>query len=136
MKVGWSFLATLWLGCGGGQQGPIESVVEEPPAKRAGTVSLANSTVYAIEVAYLNEVDASAPRIVRTTVQAGQCADISDAVLPAGIEVEFALVLVPPIAEGVRVRRKIQVAIDGDVVLVVRLIDEADPFSVAIALES
>lgn len=61
MKVGWSFLATLWLGCGGGQQGPIEPVVEEPPAKRAGTVSLANSTVYAIEVAYLNEVDASAP---------------------------------------------------------------------------
>ena len=117
MKVGWSFLATLWLGCGGGQQGPIEPVVEEPPAKRAGTVSLANSTVYAM-------------------VPAGQRADISDAVLPAGIEVEFALVLIPPIADGVRVRRKIQVAIDGDVVLVVRLIDEADPFSVAIALES
>jgi hypothetical protein len=136
MKVGWSFLATLWLGFGGGQQGPIEPVVEEPPAKRAGTVSLANSTVYAIEVAYLNEVDASAPRIERTTVPAGQRADISDAVLPAGIEVEFALVLIPPIADGVRVRRKIQVAIDGDVVLVVRLIDEADPFSVAIALES
>ena len=48
MKVGWSFLATLWLGCGGGQQGPIEPVVEEPPAKRAGAVSLANSVVYAI----------------------------------------------------------------------------------------
>ena len=109
---------------------------KSPPAKRAGTVSLANSTVYAIEVAYLNEVDASAPRIVSTTVPAGQRTDISDSFLPAGIEVEFALVLIPPIADGVRVRRKIQVAIDGDVVLVVRLIDEADPFSVAIALES
>ena len=48
MKVGWRFLATPWLGCGDGQQDPNEPVVEEPPAKRAGAVSLANSVVYAI----------------------------------------------------------------------------------------
>ena len=111
-------------------------MVVEPPAKRAGAVSLANCVVYAIEVAYLNEVDASAPRIVSTTVPAGQRTDISDSFLPAGIEVEFALVLIPPIADGVRVRRKIEVAIDGDLYLAVRCIDEADPFTVAIALES
>ena len=120
MKVGWSFLATPWLGCGGGEQDPIEPVVEELPAKRAGAVSLANCVVYAIEVAYLNEVDARAPRILSTTVPAGQRTDISDSFLPAGIEVEFALVLIPPITDGVRVRRKIPVAIDGDRYLAVR----------------
>ena len=57
-------------------------------------------------------------------------------VLPASLEVEFDLVLVPRTADGLRVRRKIQVAIDGDWVLNVRLTDESDPFSLEIASAS
>jgi len=87
-------------------------------------------------VAYLNEIDADAPRIVRTVVPAGQRAEVSGGVLPAGIEVEFDLVLVPRTADGIRVRRKIRVAIDGDWVLNVRLADESDPFSLEVASAS
>ena len=62
-------------------------------------------------------------------------ADISVAVLPAGIEVEFDLVRISPTVDWVWVRRKTQVAIDGEVVLAERLIAEADSRSVAIVLE-
>lgn len=124
-------LAVCLLACGE-EQGPTEPVVEDPVAATAGTVSVANRTPYELEVAYLNEVDVDAPRIVRTRIPAGALAEVSGEVLPAGIEVEFDLVLVPPDGEGVRVRRKMRVAIDGDLVLSVRLKDEADPFSVEI----
>ena len=87
-------------------------------------------------MAYLNETDADAPRIVRTHVPAGQRAEVSAGVLPGGLAVEFDLVLVPRTADGIRVRRKIQVAIDGDWVLNVRLTDESDPFSLAITSAS
>ena len=66
----------------------------------------------------------------------GERVEVSDAVLPAGLEVEFDLVLIPPMGDGIRVRRKRQVAIDGDLVLGVRLLDESDPFSVEIAVEN
>ena len=129
-------LAVLLVGCGGGQSSPTESMGDEPSVASAGTVFVANRTAYAIEVAYLNEVDAQAPRIVRTRVPPGERVEVSDAVLPAGLEVEFDLVLIPPMGDGIRVRRKRQVAIDGDLVLGVRLLDESDPFSVEIAVEN
>ena len=62
--------------------------------------------------------------------------EVSGGVLPAGLAVEFDVVLVPHAADGIRVRRKIQVAIDGDWVLNVRLVDESDPFSLDIASAS
>lgn len=131
-----ALLLAAWLlsGCGG--QAPTAPSAPEPappePAGRAGTVAVANHTAYDLEVAYLNETDADAPRIVRTRVPAGQRVEVSDGILPAGLAVEFDLVLVPHTADGIRVRRKIQVAIDGDWVLNVRLTDESDPFSLAI----
>ena len=97
---------------------------------------VANHTAYDLEVAYLNETDADAPRIVRTRVPAGQRAEVSDGVLPAGIKVEFDVVLLPRTEDDIRVRRKIQVAIDGDWVLNVRLTDESDPFSLEVASAS
>lgn len=97
---------------------------------------VANHTAYDLEVAYLNETDADAPLIVRTSVPAGQRVEVSDGVLPAGLAVEFDVVLVPHTADGIRVRRKIQVAIDGDWVLNVRLADESDPFSLEVASTS
>ena len=131
-------LLAAWLlsGCGG--KDPTAPLTPAPPEPtgRAGTVAVANHTAYDLEVAYLNELDADAPRIVRTLVPAGQRAEVSSGVLPAGLAVEFDLVLVPRTADGIRVRRKIQVAIDGDWVLNVRLADESDPFSLEVASAS
>ena len=136
--------AALWLAawllssCSG--QAPTAPPAPEPTPPefvgQAGTVSVANHTAYDLEVAYLNETDADAPRIVRTHVSAGQRTEVSGGVLPAGVEVEFDLVLVSRTADGIRVRRKIQVAIDGDWILNVRLADESDPFSIEIASAS
>ena len=131
-------LAWLLSGCGGKQPTAPPAPEPAPPesAGQAGTVAVANHTAYDLEVAYLNETDADAPRIVRTHVPAGQRVEVSDGVLPAGLDVEFDLVLVPRTADGIRVRRKIRVAIDGDWILNVRLVDESDPFSLEIASAS
>ena len=131
-------LAWLLSGCGGKQPTAPPAPEPAPPesAGQAGTVAVANRTAYDLEVAYLNETDADAPRIVRTRVPAGQRAEVSDGVLPAGIEVEFDVVLLPQATDGIQVRRKIRVAIDGDWVLNVRLTDESDPFSLEIASTS
>ena len=128
-------LLTAWLlsGCGG-DPAPTAPPAPAPPEPtgQAGTVAAANHTAYDLEVAYLNETDADAPRIVRTLVPAGQRAEVSGGVLPAGLAVEFDVVLLPHTTDGIRVRRKIQVAIDGDWVLNVRLADESDPFSLEV----
>lgn len=128
-------LAIWLLGCSGGEKSPTEPIVTEPVVATNGTVSVANRTAYVLEVAYLNEVDAEDPRIVRTQVPAGGRAVVSGEVLPGGLEIEFDLVLIPPTGNGVRVRRKMRVVIDGDQVLAVHLKDEADPFSVEIELD-
>lgn len=107
-----------------------------PAIAADGIVSIVNHTNYVLEVAYLNEVDAQAPRIVRTEVPVGARAVVSGETLPAGLEVEFDLVFIPPTGDGVRVRRKVRLVIDGDQVLAVRLADETDPFSVEIELDT
>ena len=128
-------LLAAWLlsGCGGGPAPTAPPAPAPPePTGQAGTVAVANHTAYDLEVAYLNEIEADAPRIVRTLVLAGQRAEVSGGVLPAGLAVEFDLVLVPRTTDGIRVRRKIRVSIDGDWVLNVRLADESDPFSLEV----
>ena len=135
-----ALLLTAWLlsGCGGKAPTapPVSVPVPPEPTGRDGTVAVANQTTYDLEVAYLNESDADAPRIVRTRVPAGQRVEVSGGVLPGGLEVEFDVVLVPRTADGIRVRRKIRVAIDGNWVLNVRLTDESDPFSLEVASAS
>ena len=134
-----ALLLAAWLlsGCGGKEPtAPVAPVPPPEPVGRPGIVSVANHTAYDLEVAYLNETDADAPRIVRTLVPAGQRVEVSDGVLPAGLAVEFDVVLVPHTADEIRVRRKIQIAIDGDWVLNVRLADESDPFSLEVASAS
>lgn len=136
MKVA-LLLAIAFIGCGGEQaQKSLESDGEMPAIAADGIVSIVNHTNYVLEVAYLNEVDAQAPRIVRTEVPVGARAVVSGEALPAGLEVEFDLVFIPPTGDGVRVRRKVRLVIDGDQVLGVRLADETDPFSVEIELDT
>ena len=136
MKVA-LLLAIAFVGCGGEQaQKPLEPDGEMPAIAADGIVSIINHTDYVLEVAYLNEVDAQAPRIVRTEVPVGARAVVSGEALPAGLEVEFDLVFIPPAGDGVRVRRKARLVIDGDQVLSVRFADETDPFSVEIELDT
>jgi len=130
-------LAIAFVGCGGEQvQKPLEPDGEMPAIAADGIVSIINHTDYVLEVAYLNEVDAQAPRIVRTEVPVGARAVVSGEALPAGLEVEFDLVFIPPAGDGVRVHRKARLVIDGDQVLSVRFADETDPFSVEIELDT
>ena len=131
-----ALLLAAWLlsGCGG--KAPTAPPAPPEPAGQDGAVAVANHTAYDLEVAYLNETDADAPRIVRIRVPAGQRVEVSDGVLPAGIELEFDVVLLPRTEDGIRVRRKIRIAIDGDWVLNVRLADESDPFSLEVASTS
>lgn len=121
-------------GCGGGGEegngGPPPGPVNGEPAP--GRILLENSTPYAIEVAYLNEVDPADPRVIRTEVPPGERSDVGLEVLPGGWTVVLDLVLVPADPEENRVRRKANVTVDGDVVVRVELKDPADPFSVEI----
>ena len=136
MKVA-LLLAIAFIGCGGEQaQRSLEPDGEMAAIAADGIVSIVNHTNYVLEVAYLNEVDAQAPRIVRTEVPVGARAVVSGEVLPAGLEVEFDLLFIPPTGDGVRVRLKLRLVIDGDQVLGVRLADETDPFSVEIELDT
>ncbi len=132
MKVA-LLLAIAFIGCGGEQtQKSLESDGEMPAIAADGIVSIVNHTNSVLEVAYLNVVYAQAPRIVYTEVPVGARAVVSGKALLAGLEVEFDLVFIPPTGDGVRVRRKARLVIDGDQVLGVRLADETEPFSVEI----
>lgn len=122
-------------GCGGGggkngNGGPPPGPVNGEPA--AGRVLLENATPYAIQVAYLNEVDPADARVIRTEVPPGQRSDVGLEELPGGLTVVLDLVIVLADPEGNRVRRKANVTVDGDVVVRVELKDPADPFSVEI----
>ncbi len=124
------------VGCGsnGGGMAPNDDVVPPDPDRpaEAGAVRLANQTSYAIQSAYLH-VDDDGERIVRVDVAAGGEAMISDGALPAGATVEFDLVLQVPASEGLRVRRKAQVTVDGDTIVNATLGDDTDPFSLVVA---
>ena len=120
-------------GCGGDGEGDDAPGDVVGPGVRDGRVWVDNRTGYALDVAYLNDVDPGAPIIVRTRVEAGDLRDVTGAVLPAGTEIELDVVLLVPESEGFRVRRKAQASIDGDVVITAQLEDPGDPFSVTFA---
>ena len=128
-------IAGLLMACGGADKTTDPGDTEPPPngeEPREGRVALDNQTRYAVESAYLNQVESERPRIVRIQVEPGQLRDISQEVLPGGLEVEFDLVLLLPRELGYRVRRKARVQIDGEVVLHLSLEDEDDPFTLRI----
>ena len=129
--------AVLVVGCsgsGGGGEGEDDAPSDAVgPGVRDGRVWVDNRTGYALDVAYLKDVDPGAPVIVRTRVAAGDLQDVTGTVLPAGTEVELDVVLLVPESEGFRVRRKVQATVDGDVVITAQLEDPGDPFSVTFA---
>ncbi len=98
-----------------------------------GRILVANETASTLEVTYLREDEASGPRLVRTEVAPGTVVDVSGGgggLLPAATRVELDLAL-GPVDDGVaRVRRKVSVDVDGDVLVTIRLLEPGDPFSV------
>ena len=116
----------LWVaaGCGGAGGGDIIA----PSGALPGSVSVVNLTGYDVEVVFLDEVSASTPRIVRIRLGVGENGELTVGELPA--ETELVLdVAMGPTTEGHRVRRKVALSIDGDLVLQLQLADPEDPFS-------
>ena len=116
MRARWLVLMCLAACSGGNGVDPGDQPPNEVVAQ-AGRVLLDNQLPYEVETAYLNRVDVDLPRIVRSTVLAGQRQDVSGEVLPAALEVEFDLVVLVPSAQGFRLRRKALVQVDGDVLV-------------------
>ena len=117
----------LWAAasCGGGGGGG-DTVA--PGAALPGSVSVVNLTGYSVEVAFLDEVSESTPRIVRIRLRGNENGELTEGELPAATELELD-VAVGPTPEGYRVRRKFALSIDGDLVLQIQLADPEDPFS-------
>ncbi|MDP6982561.1 MAG: hypothetical protein QGG05_05700 [Candidatus Latescibacteria bacterium] len=137
-KMGWCILLLCaWCGCGGGGSGDGGDVTGlrnmEDPVPEAGQVSLANRTSYDMESAYLH-VDETGERIFRRDIAVGATVSISDGELSPGVEVESDLVFQVPSSEGLRVRRKATVVVDGDITLVAELTEEGEPFSLALSV--
>ncbi len=99
-----------------------------------GRILVANETMVNLEVAYLREDEASGSRLVRTEVAPGTVADVSGGrgLLPAATHLELDLVLGPVDDGPTRVRRKVSVDVDGEVLVTIRLLDPKDLFSIEI----
>lgn len=95
---------------------------------------LQNLTAHPILSAYLDIDAEEGERIVRVEVTAGGRTQISDGELPGGRQVEFDLVLLVPSNQGLRVRRKAQVIVDGDMQVTAELPQGTDAFSLAITV--
>ena len=123
---------TLWVvttaGCGGEGNGSGENGVSAN-GTQPGSVSVRNDTAFPVEVAYLDSVSAREPSVVRVTIDSGSQREVTDGDLPAGMEIELDVAL-GPTKDGHRVRRKVRVRVEGDLVLRVALEDPGDPFSV------
>jgi hypothetical protein len=127
-------LLAACCGCGSGGESAPTGNDDEPiiVEVREGAVYLSNETPYALQVAYLNDVDSRALHIVRTLVPSGVRIMVSGEVLPSAYAAVFDLVLEVPESVGPRVRRKTTVHIDGAVELQARLHDAVDPFSLMV----
>jgi hypothetical protein len=124
------FLTLLVVACGGGgPSGPVGPGNGDAP--RPGLISVDNQTPFDVEVAFLQRLEGEAS-IVRHVVAAGTRATVVDSPLAAGTELELDLVLLVPPEQGLRVRRKAAVIVDGDSEVVLTLTDSADPFSLTV----
>lgn len=133
-----SCLVWWCVACGGGGGGmaPDDGNGDSPtpvePLSEAGEIHLSNHTNYDMESSYLH-VDEGGERIVRADAVPGAETMISDGKLSAGTQVEFDLVLQVPTNEGLRVRRKAKIVVDGDIIVTAVLVDEMDPFSLSVS---
>ena len=126
-------LVLMWgvIACGGdsGTASPgVDGTAED------GRILVANETEEALEVVYLREDEPSGPRIVRTEVPPGTVADVGGGLglLPAATQIELDLALGSVDDGAIRVRRKVNVVVNGEVLVTIRLLDPDDLFSAQI----
>ena len=120
------------VACGGGGTAPTDS--NGPP--EYGRILVANETATTLEVAFLREDEETGPRIVRTEVAPSTVADVSGGggLLPAAAEIQLDVALGSAEGGATRVRRKVHLTVDGQMLVTIRLLDPEDPFSVAIEI--
>ncbi len=113
-------------GCGGGGGGGDDGVAPSPAVP--GSISIDNMTGYDVEVAFLDEFTELTPRVVRVRLQPDEAGPLLEVDLPGAAELVLDVTL-GPTEDGYRVRRKLALTIDGDLVVRVQLADPEDPFS-------
>ena len=105
-------------------------------ATAGGSVFVDNRTSFGVEVAYLQPGEGGEAAVVRALVGAGERQDVGGGTLPAGTELKLDLVLMVPVEQGLRVRRKASVTVDGDIDVILALEDEAEPFSLQVTVQA
>ena len=98
-----------------------------------GNVSVDNRTPWDVEVAWLWVGEDGEAQVRRVSVPAGQVMGLTDAPLAAGAQLTLDLVLLVPPETGPRVRRKAEVRVDGDRIVVVQASAD-DPFGVDVSI--
>ena len=121
------------LACGGGGTDVVDPDPGGPPAD--GSVRVDNRTPYEVEAAHLRVGEQGEAAIVRAVVGPGERRDVGGGRLSAGTELKLDLVLMVPPEQGLRVRRKASVTIDGDVEVILALEDPSDPFSLQVTVQ-
>ncbi len=122
------------LACGGGGGTDIVDPENGAPPED-GSVLVDNRTPFAVEVAHLRVGEQDEAAVVRAVVGPGERRDVAGGSLNAGTELKLDLVLLVPPDQGLRVRRKASVAIDGDVEVILVLPDPSDPFSLQVTVQ-
>ena len=125
--LGLAGLLCVASGCGGGGGGGGDGAVA-PSTAVPGSISIDNMTGYEVEIAFLDEFTGLTPRIVRVRLQPNEVGPLLEGDLPAAAELVLDIAL-GPTADGHRVRRKLALTVDGDLVVRVQLADPEDPFS-------
>ena len=125
--------AAAMLACGGQGVDVVDPDTGGPPAD--GSVLVDNRTPYEVEVAHLRAGEQGEADIVRSVVGPGERRDVGGGSLSAGTELKLDLVLMVPPEQGLRVRRKASVTIDGDMEVILTLEDPSDPFSLQVTVQ-
>jgi len=124
-------LLLVVLACGGGEDGMGPEV--DPGESLPGTVWIDNRTPWDVEVAWLWVGEDGEAQVWRVSVPAGEMMGLTAAPLAAGAQLTLDLVLLVPPETGPRVRRKAEVRVDGDRVVVVQASAD-DPFGVEVSV--
>ena len=126
--------AAAILACGGGGTAVVVGPDNGSPPED-GSLRVDNRTPFAVEVAYLRTGEQDEAAVVRAVVGPGERQEVGGGTLGAGTELKLDLVLMVPPEQGLRVRRKASVTIDGDVEVILALEDPSDPFSLQVTVQ-
>ncbi|MEE2830917.1 MAG: hypothetical protein VYD18_01010 [Candidatus Latescibacterota bacterium] len=125
-------LLVVLTACGGGDDDRGMGTDVGPGEVLPGNVSVDNRTPWDVEVAWLWVGEDGEAQVRRVSVPEGQVMGLTDAPLAAA-QLTLDLVLLVPPETGPRVRRKAEVRVDGDRIVVVQASAD-DPFGVDVSI--